>query len=259
LDNNEQPLFLDNKNRPMLTQKFALIADASELVVAVNHLKSKGSNCDSLNDPDTGDGQGNCNITRTRAASAIGQFLIENYGETPTLVIGDLNAYAKEDPLSTLAESGYINIFSTLNKVGQYSYIFAGELGQLDHALANASMSEKIIDASIWAINADEPRVLDYSTQYQNALQQAKFYAPDAYRSSDHDPVIIEINFSPKTLFGDFDNDQDIDKTDVSLLYQQIKMGTLTNMAYDFNQDGLLSHRDLRGFMKLCTRSRCAI
>ena len=37
----------------------------------VNHLKSKGSDCNAVGDPDTGDGQGNCNMTRTAAAEAL--------------------------------------------------------------------------------------------------------------------------------------------------------------------------------------------
>ena len=37
----------------------------SRFTVAVNHFKSKGSACNDVGDPDTGDGQGNCNLTRT--------------------------------------------------------------------------------------------------------------------------------------------------------------------------------------------------
>mgnify|MGYP005810113703 CR=1 FL=1 len=258
-DTLNQVLFLDNKNRPMLTQQFSLLANEQSLVVAVNHLKSKGSACDSLGDFDENDGQGNCNITRTRAAQAIGEFLTQHYPEQASLIIGDLNAYAKEDPLTVLSSQGYHNIFAGLNKTASYSYIYKGELGQLDHALANDKLMSQIIDINTWAINADEPRVLDYSTQYQNAGQQAKFYAPDAYRSSDHDPVIIEINLQSSAVFGDFDNDKDIDKNDVSAFYQQIQNGQLTDMSYDFNGDGTLSRADTRGLMKLCTRSRCAI
>ena len=34
--------------------------------VAVNHLKSKGSDCNDVGDPDLGDGAGNCNVTRNQ-------------------------------------------------------------------------------------------------------------------------------------------------------------------------------------------------
>ena len=41
----------------------------------MNHLKSKGSDCNAVGDPDTGDGQGNCNVTRTNAATALANWL----------------------------------------------------------------------------------------------------------------------------------------------------------------------------------------
>ena len=41
----------------------------------MNHLKSKGSACADIGDPDTGDGQGNCNLTRKAAAEALVDWL----------------------------------------------------------------------------------------------------------------------------------------------------------------------------------------
>lgn len=256
-DEQNQPLFLDNKNRPMLTQVFTLNDSEQQFAVAVNHLKSKGSDCDNLNDPDLHDGQGNCNITRTRAAKAIGQFLNNELTDVPTLVIGDLNSYAKEAPLTALADAGFVNVFDHLNKTNTYSYIYQGELGHLDHALANDALKDQIVDVTSWAINADEPRVLDYSMQNQQAVHHTKFYAPDMYRSSDHDPVVIELNLV-QAMFGDLDADQDVDRNDLDLFLQQITAGELTDMRFDFNNDNTLDRRDVRGFMQLCTRSRCA-
>ncbi|TYK66558.1 ExeM/NucH family extracellular endonuclease [Colwellia echini] len=260
LDEQGKILFLDSKNRPMLTQQFTLLANEQSLVIAVNHLKSKGSDCNSLNDPDLNDGQGNCNLTRTRAATAMGDFLNTHYSEQASLIIGDLNAYAKEDPITTLTTQGYQNIFAALNKTGAYSYIFNGELGQLDHALANEQLLNQIVDIHSWSINADEPRTLDYSTQYQTVGQQAKFYAPDAYRSSDHDPVIIDIKLQGTVVtpvFGDFDNDQDVDTNDIAVFYRQIASQELSDMNFDFNSDGQISRLDVRGLMQLCSRNRC--
>ena len=53
----------------MLAQTFEEIATGARFTVAVNHLKSKGSACADIGDPDAGDGQGNCNLTRTAAAA----------------------------------------------------------------------------------------------------------------------------------------------------------------------------------------------
>jgi predicted extracellular nuclease len=44
---------------------------------------------------------------------------------------------------------------------------------------------------TIWHINADEPRGLNYKGEYKSAGQVTRLYSPDAYRSLDHDPVIV--------------------------------------------------------------------
>jgi len=193
-DESGDPLFIDNKNRPALAQKFALTENGETIVVAVNHLKSKGSNCDSIGDPDVGDGQGNCNVTRTKAAQAVSAWLNATYTDDAVLVIGDMNAYAKEDPITAFATNGYAELFSQMNKGNVYGYVFRGESGQLDHALANTAALDKIVDVAEWHINADEPRALDYNTEFKSAAQIDSFYAADAYRSSDHDPVVIALS-----------------------------------------------------------------
>lgn len=193
LDEQGVALFDDSRNRPMFAQQFRLLDNDAQFAVMVNHLKSKGSGC-GADDPDTGDGQGNCNLNRTRAAQAIGIFAAEHFAEVPALVIGDLNAYAKEDPITTLAQAGYQNVFEVLGKVPGHGYVFSGLSGSLDHALLNDLAVEYLADAAKWNINADEPIALDYNVEFKSAQQQLDFYAPDAYRSSDHDPVIVALN-----------------------------------------------------------------
>ena len=83
LDSTVDPNFIDTKNRPVLAQTFKEKASDEMFTAAVNHLKSKGSDCDDVMDPDTGDGQGNCNITRTKAAAAEAQWLATD----PTRVV----------------------------------------------------------------------------------------------------------------------------------------------------------------------------
>ena len=50
------PRFIDTLNRPSLAQTFEKTATGARLTVVVNHLKSKGSDCNAVGDPDTGDG-----------------------------------------------------------------------------------------------------------------------------------------------------------------------------------------------------------
>lgn len=192
-DDSGNALFLTRKNRPSIAQEFSLNDSDASFVVAVNHFKSKGSDCDDVNDPDTGDGQGNCNLTRTRAAQAVSTWVAEEFDDKPVLLLGDLNAYAKEDPLTALADGGFTELFSHFGKEGAYSFVFGGESGQLDHALANDALLGSVVDVAEWHINTDEPVSLDYNVEFKSETQVVNYYSRDAYRSSDHDPMVISL------------------------------------------------------------------
>jgi uncharacterized protein len=189
------------RNRPALAQTFRQNS-GGRFTVVVNHLKSKGSSCDGNiapvgSDPDLGDGQGNCNLTRTTAARELAAWLAGDptgSGHSAVLLIGDLNAYAKEDPVRALEEAGYVNLIGGFGGDDAYSYVFDGQWGYLDHALASETMLPQVSGATEWHINADEPGVLDYNTNFKSAAQIASLYAPDALRSSDHDPVIVGLD-----------------------------------------------------------------
>jgi len=105
LDSSVDSRFLDNYNRPTLAQSFQDNFSGEIFTVAVNHLKSKGSSCDAISDPDTGDGSGNCSLTRKAAAEALVDWLESNpsgSGDADLLIIGDLNSYDKEDPIDAI-------------------------------------------------------------------------------------------------------------------------------------------------------------
>lgn len=197
LDSSVDPRFIHTRNRPALAQTFRERRTGERLTVAVNHLKSKGSSCDDLGDRDMGDGQGNCNLTRVRAAQA----LVDWLGRDPTrsydldrLIIGDLNAYAKEDPINVIRAAGYTDLLATFGEGKAYSYVFSGQSGYLDHGLASASLASQVKGATDWHINADEPRVLDYNLEFKTPRQQSLLYSAEPYRASDHDPLVIGID-----------------------------------------------------------------
>ena len=201
------PRFIDTKSRPSLAQTFEVNATQRRITVDVNHLKSKGSGCEDVGDPDTGDGQGSCNQTRAQAAKALVDWLATDptgSGSTDTLVIGDLNAYTFEDPIKAFTGAGYANLVREHGGLAAYSYVFDGESGYLDHALATPSLASKVTGAADWHINADEPIALDYNTEFKTAGQVGSFYDPGPYRSSDHDPVVVGISLpaeiAPTTL-----------------------------------------------------------
>lgn len=248
--------FNDTKNRPALAQTFRDKTSNKILTVAVNHLKSKGSACDDVNDPDTGDGQGNCNLTRTAAAEALASWLNNDptgQGGTNSLIIGDLNAYAQEDPVTAIKTAGYHNLLESLqSNQTAYSYVFDGAAGYLDHALANAALAPQVKAAAEWHINADEPRALDYNTEFKSPGQIVSFYAADAYRSSDHDPLLIQA-----LVPGDLDNDGDVDSVDASQMRLQVgkcsgKSGF--NREADYDQNGCVSMADYRLWYGYFTR-----
>jgi predicted extracellular nuclease len=181
------------RNRPSLAQAFEEVGTGARFVVSVNHLKSKGSACDV---PDAGDGQGECNIARVHAANELTAWLATDptgIHDPDVLIVGDLNAYAKEDPVTAIVSAGYTNVVPVFGGDNAYSYAFDGQWGSLDHALASADLMPQIRAAHDWFINADEPSVIDYNTDFKSAAQVVGLYAPDMYRMSDHNPLLIDL------------------------------------------------------------------
>jgi predicted extracellular nuclease len=197
LDDNDQPLFDDSKNRPSLIQTFNY--DGQKFTLSVNHLKSKGSTCGEVNEGD--DGQASCNIMRTRAAQGLSQFLAMNPTGVKTeeiMILGDLNAYSQEDPMQTFYNNGFSNLKYTdkATEAQPYSYSFSGFLGSLDHALASDSLLEHVVSVDAWHINSVEDSLMDYQTEENGQRYDSvdNYAAPDAYRSSDHDPIVVALD-----------------------------------------------------------------
>ena len=187
LDSSVDARFLDTKNRPALAQTFLENATGEVFTVVNNHFKSKGSSCDDVGDPTDPNGQGNCNGVRTAAAEALADWIAgdpTNSGDTDVLIVGDLNSYAEEDPIKALEAAGFVDLND------EYTYVFNGQWGHLDYVMASASLAGQVVGASSWHINADEPSVLDYNTNFKPASQIEALFAPDEFRSSDHDPVV---------------------------------------------------------------------
>jgi predicted extracellular nuclease len=217
LDAAADPRFIDTSNRPMLAQTFRQVSTGETFTVAVNHLKSKGSPCDDLGDPDRLDGQGNCSATRRAAAQAIVDWLATDptgSGDPDFLVIGDLNSYAKEDPIQAILAGAddvagtaddYIDLVDRLGGAPAYSYVFDGQIGYLDHALASLALAGQVTGAAAWHINADEPAAFDYNdavadpgeASFEARPAALPLFAPDAFRSSDHDPLLIGLDLAP--------------------------------------------------------------
>lgn len=202
-----RPGDIEPLGRPPLAQTFQQTGPGGQpFTVVVNHFKSKGSSCASIGDPLDPGGQGNCNLTRVAQSEALLDFVDElSEDSSGVLVIGDLNSYAMEDPITTLEDAGLTDLVEEFVGPDAYSFVFDGQLGYLDTALATRSMLNWVTGTTIFHINADEPDIIDYDTSFKSDTQIG-FYEPTIYRASDHDPVIVGIQLPGPGAGGpDFD------------------------------------------------------
>lgn len=184
-------------DRPPVAQTFRAIANNQRFSVIVNHFKSKRCNDATGLDLDQGDGQGCYNERRKQQANALLTFAASvqtSAADNDVLILGDLNAYAQEDPVNILVNAGYSNqaLRFAATPQSSYSFVFDGEQGALDHALASPSLATQITGAADWHINADEPSVIDYNTEFK----PQDLYTPAVYRSADHDPLLVGMTLS---------------------------------------------------------------
>lgn len=228
--------------RPSLLQSFVHTESSKSFLVAVNHFKSKGSQCaeDVAEAPsEITTIQGSCNALRVSAAITLGNALSDESLPERKVILGDLNAYSAEDPVAVLtdytAESrgytittavntgmdegssvdvessfGYHNLAEEFDAEG-FSYWFYGteQVGSLDHVLASEAMLADAVDGAHWNINSVEA----YQLQYDQALR----YYPDEdgyaftdvgpFRSSDHDPFIATFDIQADVVEEEENND----------------------------------------------------
>lgn len=185
--------FKDNNSPSPLNRKkaqaFTLKSNNERFIFSLNHYKAK-SGCSSATgaDADLGDGQSCYNATRVAESNSNISFLNTcktYYNDNDVLLMGDLNAYAKEDPITTLTNNGFADMHRAFHADSAYSYMYKGEAGYLDHALASVTLQPQITGVQVFHINSDEPAMFEYS---------GSAYQANMYRCSDHDPVVVGIN-----------------------------------------------------------------
>lgn len=174
-------------SRPPLIQTFAPVGGGEQFTVVGNHFKSKNCGGATGANLDQGDGQSCFNALRVQQATTLANVL-DGLAVPNPLIIGDLNAYTEEDPIHVLESAGYTGLSEVFVPDAQrYSFVFDGFSGELDHGLASPSLLDNVTGTTIWHINADEPLILDYNTEFN----PPSLYQPDQFRTSDHDPLII--------------------------------------------------------------------
>lgn len=170
------------QSRKMI-QGFILIENDERFIFSINHFKAKSGTGTGKN-ADQGDGQGIFNYNRTLEAISLLQNMASYqsfYEDKDVLIMGDLNAYAFEDPIRTLTDANMYDLHRYFHADSSYSYVYGEQAGYLDHAIANDALIKQVTGMNAWHVNSDES---DYYT-YDKSNDQTVF------RYSDHDPVLV--------------------------------------------------------------------
>lgn len=205
------------RNRPSVAATFEA-KNGGDVTVVANHFKSKGdsgladlmaaaenANVDPAliealrDDPnfDQGDGQGFWNGVRVEAATELAAWLQGDPTGIDTdnlLILGDLNSYAKEDPVQALQGAGMTDLAGEYLGDDAYSYVYDGQRGTLDYGFASEALLDNVTGVAEWHINADEPDLFAYSSQFNDPA----FYNSDPFAVSDHDPLLIGLTLEPE-------------------------------------------------------------
>ena len=173
--------YVENRKK---VQGFTEKSSGEQFILSVNHFKAKSGSGSGAN-KDQGDGQGSYNAARVQEAKSI----LSNYssytstfGDEDFLIVGDLNAYGKEDPITTLTDWGMIDLHRTFHADSSYSYVYQGTLGYLDHALCNSTLYPQVTGMTPYHINAPEKDAYTYNGSSNDGTM---------FRCSDHDPILI--------------------------------------------------------------------
>lgn len=179
--------------RPPVAQTFQVNDNMGLFNFIAVHYRYKGCSGATGLDEDQGDGQSCFNETRRQESFSLLQVIdsIQTLsGDNDVLIVGDYNAYNQEDPLDILRAEGLVDLID-----GPHSSSYQGEWGALDHAFATTALVPQVVGNDYWHCNSNEPRSIDYNLENIND----DLYEVNAYRSSDHDPVIVGMNILGST------------------------------------------------------------
>ncbi len=191
------PLLNNNAGNSYYRKKMQVFEEKSSgeaFIFSLNHFKSKSDQQKkaSGDDADQNDGQGKFNATRlAEAKSVLSQYNSNKasiFKDPDILIMGDLNAYAKEDPIRHLIGKDMTDLHRYFHADSSYSYVYHGEAGYLDHALCNSTMLPQITGVQPYHINSDE----DTTHTYKGPNADETMFS-----SSDHDPILVGLKLAP--------------------------------------------------------------
>lgn len=152
----------------MRIQAFKEVSTNEVFVLSVNHFKAKD------NTEDAGE------ATRLTNTSRLLSKLNTVTTDPDILIMGDLNAYMGEQPIINIQNAGYEEQLIRFNQ-SAYSYVYQGQRGLIDHAMANSTMAEQITSAQVYHINTSG----GYS-----------------YKYSDHDACVVGLKLGKNAPSG---------------------------------------------------------
>ena len=149
------------------------------IVVIANHLKSKlgddaiyGSNQPSVE---------NTKPKRIEEAKILNAFIKEGLRQNPNLkfvLTGDFNDFEFSDSVKTIVGNELVNLMAEHEQGDRYSYFYRGSNQSLDNILISKNIKDKVV----------------FSPVHINAS-----FMEEHGRASDHDPVVVQIDFSKPT------------------------------------------------------------
>ena len=174
-------------------QVFEQRSNGERFIYSVNHFKAK-TNGGTGADADQKDGQGTYNAARCEEAQAVLDLYVRispQLQEKDILIMGDLNAYAKEDPIRKFLDYGMIDLHRAFHADTSYSYQFGGLAGYLDHAICSESLRPQVCGAIGFHCNSDENDRYTYDKSSDQTM----------FRYSDHDPVLVGLRLDKSATY----------------------------------------------------------
>lgn len=167
----QNPIFEDT--RKPLAAEFEFKGD--DVVVIANHFNSKGGD-----DPIFGKTQPpvlDSEAKRIEIAKLLNEFVAGIHTQDPdanVVVLGDLNDFEYSNPIEALENGQLTNMIETLPAGERFTYNYQGNSQVLDHILVSNHLAGSSV-ADIVNINS--------------------LYMEEHGRASDHDPVLVQIDF----------------------------------------------------------------
>ncbi len=156
---------------------FREVATGEKFNFSINHFKSK-----------TGDGGDD---RRNHEAMAVNTLCKQSAAMDPdVLIMGDLNSYWNESPISILLENDHKDLRTDLlqrflDDTTRYSYYYSG-YNYLDHAIVNSTMLPQVTGIQAFHCNS---KYTDKQYGYPTGEKSIRRY-------SDHDPIIVGLRLN---------------------------------------------------------------